>query len=117
MPRLRVIVLDQPNGNPLSYNAIFWADVPAARQPYYANPNATSAWLNVQAADLTALQNGSMVEQVLTHQLPSGTTMAQAMSYLQAQWQNYQNQITNYNPWLHYGSTWDGTQWVVTTVN
>ena len=115
MPRLRIIVLDQPEGNSLSYNVAFWADVPSARQTYYADPNATSAWKGVLASDLSAIQSGAVVESMISHQLPPGTTMAQVMSYLQVQWQNYQNQINNYNPWLHYGSTWDGTSWVVTT--
>jgi hypothetical protein len=115
MPRLRIIVLDQPQGNSLSYNVIFWADVPAARQSYYTNKDAVSAWSGALATDQSALQSGAMVELVQPHQLPPGTTMAQVMAYLQNQWQSYQNQVTNYNPWLHYGSTWDGTSWVVTT--
>jgi hypothetical protein len=115
MPRLRIIVLDQPGGNTLSYNVAFWADVPAARQSYYANAAAVSAWKDALPADTTALQNGSVVEQVMPHQLPPGTTLAQIEAYLQTQWQNYQTQITNFNPWIHYGSTWDGTSWVITS--
>jgi hypothetical protein len=113
MPRLRIIVLDQPDGNPNSYNVVFWADVSAARQSFYANTAATSAWAGATATDIQALQNGSVVETVQPHQMPSGTTLAQIEAYLQGQWQNYQTKITNYNPWIHYGSTWDGTTWTV----
>jgi hypothetical protein len=115
MPRLRVIVLDQPDANPNAYNVVFWADVPAARQTYYANANAKSLWQGAQAADTTALQSGAMVEIVQPHVMSPGTTLAQIEAYLQGQWQNFQNNITNNNPWIHYGSTWDGTTWTVTT--
>ena len=115
MPRLRIILLDQPQGNPSSYNVVFWADVPAARQTYYANANATSAWKGAQAADNTALQNGSVVEYVQTHVFPAATAWPPIQSYLQTQWQNFQNNITNYDPWSHYGSTWDGASWVLVT--
>ena len=115
MPRLCIIVLDQPAGNPNSYNVVFWADVPTARQPFYANSNAKSAWAGATATDNQNLQNGSVSEFVLTHQMPAGTPLAQIETYLQGQWQNYQNNITNYNPWVHYGSMWDGTTWTIAT--
>jgi hypothetical protein len=115
MPRLRIIVLDQPDGNPNSYNVAFWADVPAARQGYYASTGAGSQWKDALPADIAALQNGSVVEHVRPHQMPSGTTLAQIEAYLQNQWQNYQNAVTNFNSWVHYGSTWDGTTWTITT--
>jgi hypothetical protein len=115
MPRLRIIVLDQPAGNPNTYTVVFWADVPTARQPFYTDTNAKSAWSGATATDIQNLQNGSVVELVQAHQMPPGTTLAQIETYLAAQWQNYQTNITNYNPWIHYGSTWDGTTWTVTT--
>jgi len=114
MPRLRVIFLDQAAASG-GYNVVLWADVPVARQSFYANAAATSAWLGAQAADNTALQNGSVVEQVTPHVFPPGTNISQIESYLQNQWQNFQDHITNYNPWLHYGSTWDGTTWNLVT--
>jgi hypothetical protein len=110
-----VIVLDQPGGNTSSFNVVFWADVPAARQTYYADPNLTSQWKGAVASDNTALQNGSVVELMQPHVMPPGTTLAQVQNYLAAQWQNYQTSISNYNPWIRYGSTWDGTTWTVLT--
>lgn len=115
MARMRVIVLDQPQGEPDHYRYALWADVPVARQSFYANPNAKSAWAGALAADNTALQNGSVVEDVRDQRVIPGTTLAQVETYLQNRWSDYQTYITNYNPWLHYGSTWDGTTWVVQT--
>ena len=86
MPRLRVIVLDQPQGNTNAFNVALWADVPTTRQSFYANPNAASAWKGAIAADTTALQSGAMVEEVKPHIMPSGTSLAQVEAYLQNQW-------------------------------
>ncbi len=116
MPRLNVIVLDKnatdTDGN--TWNFALWADVPVARQSHYANASLTSAWSGATAADNTALQNGSVVEKVSSQRVPQGTTLAQFETFLQNQWTLYQNYITAYNPWIRYGSTWDGTTWTVT---
>ena len=113
MPRLRVVILDQHPDDLNTYNVILWADVPAARQSMYADPNAKSAWSGATAADNTNLQNGSMSESHFSQRIPAGTALAQIENFLQNAWTNYQNQITNYNPWQRYGSTWDGTTWTV----
>lgn len=114
MPRLNVIILTR---TPDDLSVVLWADVPAARQSFYANPNAKSVWSGATTADNTALQNGSVVENQAIQRVPPGATLAQVQAFLQSQWQNYQNYITNYNPWHNYGSTWDGTAWVMATVN
>jgi hypothetical protein len=115
MPRLNVIVLDQTPTDPNTYRVVFWADVPMARQTYYANAAATSAWKDATAADNQALQNGSVVENTQTWRVTAGSTLAQIEAHLQTQWQAYQTYITNFNPWIHYGSTWDGTTWIITS--
>jgi len=118
MPRLRVIFLaatpDDPTQN--TWTALLWADVPASRQTFYASANKTSAWSGATAADNTNLQNGSVVEQAITQRVPPGTNISQIENYLQAVWSNFQNDVTNNNPWVHYGSTWDGTTWNIVTV-
>lgn len=113
MPRLNVIMLTR---TPDDLTVALWADVPAARQSFYANASAKSAWTGATAADNTALQNGSVVENVANQRVPPGATLAQVEGFLQAQWQNYQAYINNYNPWRSYGTTWDGTTWTVVTV-
>jgi len=115
MPRLRVIFLAGTPDDPNTWQAALWADVPAARQSYYANPNAKSAWAGATATDNTNLQSGVMAEQVITQRVPVGTSIAQIETFLQNQWQTFQNEITNNNPWIHYGSTWDGTTWTIVT--
>jgi hypothetical protein len=117
MPRLRVIILAQTPDDPNTYQAALWADVPAARQSYYAKQNSAyvSAWSGATAADNTNIQNGSMVEQVVLNRLPSGSTAIAMQQALQNAWTAFQNSVTNNNYWYRYGSTWDGTTWVLTT--
>lgn len=114
MPRLNIIMLER---TPDDVRVALWADVPAARQTFYANINAKSAWVGATTADNTALQNGSVSENVVVQRVPPGATLAQVQGFLQTQWQNYQTYINNFNPWNHYGSTWDGITWAMVTVN
>lgn len=113
MARLSIIVLTR---TPDDVTAAFWADVPAARQSFYANPSAKSAWTGASTADNTNLQNGSVVEQLFVQRVPPGSTIASVEAALQAAWQAYQSSITNTNPWQFYGSTWNGTTWTINTV-
>ena len=117
MPRLRVIFLAATPDDPNTYQAALWADVPSSRQPFYANTNAKSVWPGATATDNQNLQNGSVVEQLNVQRVPPGTSIPQVEQALQAAWQTFQDSINNYNPWAHYGSTWDGTTWVVVTVS
>lgn len=117
MPRLRVIVLDKDvNDIGNTYRYALWADVPVSRQTFYANAANKSQWTGALASDNTNLQNGSVAESVSEQRVPTGATLAQVEAFLQTQWTNYQNYITNFNPWAFYGSTWDGTTWTITTV-
>jgi hypothetical protein len=115
MPRLNIIILERDRENPRLYTYALWADVPATRQPFYAlawGPTRVSAWKDALAADNTALQNGSVVEDVQTLQVPVGATLAQIQGFLQDRWTAYQTDITTTNPWQRYGTTWNGTTWV-----
>ena len=118
MPRLRIIVLEKTRDDADTINYVLWADVPAARQPHYADANSpptkVSAWPGATPADNAALQNGSVAERVDSQRTPKGTGMAAVQSQLETNWQAYQSEINAYNPWQRYGSTWDGTSWTVT---
>jgi hypothetical protein len=113
MPRLNVIVLAQTPGDPNGFNILFWADVPSARQTYYANPNAKSLWAGATTADNQNLQSGAVVELATEAHYVPGTPLTQIESDVQARWQSYQNSIINSNPWIRYGSTWDGATWTI----
>jgi hypothetical protein len=114
MPRLNIIILDQPAGDNTTFNYIFWADVPAGRQSRYASSTKVSAWSGASSTDNANLQSGAVVEQPGLVRHPSGTPIATVEATLQSAWQNYQNNITAYNPWQRYGSFWDGSSaWTI----
>lgn len=114
--RVKIIVLEKDPSEPV-YRYVLWADVPIERQPFYANPTAQSAWTGATASDLTALQNGSVVERAGELRLKTDGTLAQAQAELQTRWAAFQNDITSQNKWARYGTTWDGTNWTAGGVN
>jgi hypothetical protein len=105
----RIIILEAVPGSAQGYRYALWAAVPAARQPFYANPSKVSAWRNASGAENTALQNGSVVERVESFNNAVVLTLAQVKSQLEARWTEYQDYVTAYNPWDRYGSFWDDT--------
>lgn len=115
MPRLRVIILDQPD--PTKINCLFWLDVPAARQRFYAGIVSKSVWLDALQADNDALASGAMVEMQVLYSPDGGLPgLATIESQLGAMWTGQQNAINGVNRWGHYGSNWDGTTWTAVTV-
>jgi hypothetical protein len=113
MPRLRIIALEQPDRNdPRTYRYVLWADVPTARQPFYAQAGKVSEWRDATAPDNAALASGAVVEHADTLRVPPGATLAQIKTFLEARHADFQADITNNNPWVRYGMTFDGTTWV-----
>jgi len=108
MAQKRIIILNALPGVQ-AYRYALWAVTPASRQAFYANLNAKSAWKDIAPAELTALQNGSIVEKVDSFSNPTSLTLAQIKSQLEAIWTAYQAFVTAYNPWDRYGSFFDDT--------
>lgn len=107
----QIIILDQVSGPSTSFRYLFWAAVPLARQPFYANPGAKSIWTGASAAENTALQLGQVVEKGDVYSVPTGATIAAIKASLQTMWAAYQATITASNHWSQYGTFWDGTTW------
>lgn len=119
MPSKRIIVLDRQlnreitwgNQTPQFWAYALWADVPVGRQNFYANAAFQSAVKTISAPDLTALQNGSVVERISVLSVEKGTSIPQLQATLQSIWADFQTEITGYNPWNRYGTFWDGATW------
>lgn len=113
--RFRIIILDKPDFDaPRVFRYVLWADVPVARQAFYAKPTGTvSAWKDAIAGDNSQLVSGAVSEKVATINGQAGWTIADYQTELQTRWQAYQDAITNTNLWNRYGSTWNGTTWVL----
>jgi hypothetical protein len=92
----------------------FWIYPTAAH--VVPKPGATSAWRGAQAADIAALQAGTVIEEVYSAQVPTGTTVPAAQAYLQAAYVARVAKVAaQVSPNLYYGSTWDGTTWTMVT--
>lgn len=108
----KIIILEHINfPSDQDFRYCLWADVPTARQPYYATPTFVSAYKDATAEELTALRSGAVVEQVGVIPRQAGATLAQIRTDLIGRFTVFQNSITNYNPYDRYGTSWDGTSW------
>lgn len=111
MPRLKIIILERTA--PETYRYALWADVPAARQPFYAinQASAVSSWKDALPEDLAALRNGSITEKIDSIQVGADATFADVQALLQSRWTDWQAAVTARNDWPFYGTTWAGTTW------
>lgn len=113
----QIIVMEklpaQDVGNNVGYRIAFWLSVPAARRPFYANASIQSqvADGSVTPAELTALQNGSVVEIVEDKQWPPGKTGAQMKADAQTRFTELQAVVNAKNLWPSYGTSFDGNIW------
>ncbi len=120
MPRLRVIVLGSgADGNQRSNIMLaFWADVPASRQKFYANPRNTSQWIDAQPADIAALVNGSVTEHIFSYNPEQAKTVAQIQADAAQQWATFQARVNARNEWPLYGTNLDATgTWTIVQVS
>lgn len=119
----KIIVLENQNpgrsgGDPIAYRYAFWLDVPVARRPFFANASATSAVKDATAGELSAIQSGAVKEVVDTFSYPDGSTLAQIQAGLVALYNASQSALNSSaaNPYDHYGTSWDGNAWTISTV-
>lgn len=115
--RLKIVILEKRYAQTQSFNVLFWCDVPATRQAFYANQDAESVWKDRTAEDLAKLRAGEVVEFLEPYQAPQGQTLAQAQAALQALHAIKQSQVDASNPWLRFGTHWDGTTWTAAGVS
>ena len=107
----QIVILNQVPGAGVVFQYVLWAAVPAARQPFYANANAVSAWSGASSAENGAIAAGQVAELVQTQGWPSGTSLAIIQAALIASWTAWQNQVNGLNNWSRYGTFYDGTSW------
>ena len=101
----------------LNYRVAFWLDVPAARQPFYANPAATSALVGISAEDLAAIRSGAIHEVVEVIPRPAGTPLASVKQAARDRLPALQAEFNRDNRFNRYGTRWtQATGWVDVTV-
>jgi hypothetical protein len=111
MPR-KIIILDRVNlPSDQDFRIAFWLDVPAARQPFYANPAAVSAVIGATTDEISAIRSGAVVEEIVTVPGRAGTGQAALLAAIVSRYEARQAEFTARNPWARYGSFWDGNGW------
>lgn len=110
----RIVILDKLDSaaGEQRYRYVLWADVPAARQPFYARSGAVSAWNGASAAQNAAIASGAIAERLDSIIVPGGQTLAQIEATLVAAFNAWQAAVTAANPWVRQGTLWDdSTGW------
>jgi hypothetical protein len=114
MPR-KIIVLEQV-GETGDFRVAFWLDVPATRQSFYADPSATSLFRAASAEEIAAIRAGAVVERVERFDRPFGGSLAQLRNALVIRYGQLQARVDADNPWVRYGTSYDGTTWTAAGV-
>jgi hypothetical protein len=111
MPIKRVIILERIERG--RFTVAFWADVPAARQPFYADPAKKSAWKDASVTENADVATGRVVERVQDIAAKPQATMGDIQALIEQTWAAFQAEVNTENPWNRYGTVWDGTAWTV----
>lgn len=116
----KIIVLERYDkamaGRGVEVRVAFWLDIPAARQPFYADRQGPTSVVDAgpdkaTAAELAALDAGTVTEVVDTVRFNPGATIAAIRAALVTRYnalQTIENEATEY---ANYGTSWDGTNW------
>lgn len=105
----RIIILERES--PAKWTVCYWVDVPVVRQGFYAGQ--TSRFTGATQAEKDALTSGAVYERVDTYSVEGTPTLASVQAALEVQWASIQAEINARNPWVRYGSFWDGTTWTL----
>lgn len=124
MPDKRIIILGRSEeGDPRggqqaawaapSFSYLLRADVPMAHQKHHVDPEAASAYVDITPQELAEIRAGKVVERVGDTSISPGYTMAEMQSDLEEIWQRFQDEVTRGDDWKHYGTSWDGSSWLL----
>ena len=107
----KIVILEKQGGGFTSFKYLLWCDVPVGRQTFYANDSAGSVYRDASAGELSMIRSGSISEIVDVITVNPGATVALVQSALTIRFNNAQAQVTSDNPWVRYGTFWDGSSW------
>lgn len=111
MKQIIILETNPASGGLIAINAVFWFPVTSGREIPIAS--ATSFYKQASASEITALQNGTVIEEFRPAiSFPNSFTTAQIQGSLAATWTARKAYLdTLPNPIAVYGKFWDGTTW------
>lgn len=108
-----IITTRKDNTNYFEVSYLLWLTPPVARQTFYVQATKTSSAPNVTPAELTAIQNGLVLEQGGIASFPNGTTNAAVAADIITRFNTAQTALSSITDYAYYGSYWDGTTWIL----
>lgn len=93
------------------YRIAFWLDVPATRGAFFADANLTSQYKNATPQEIQNIKDGKIKEVVETVNYIAGMTMTNVQAHLIQKYNQLQNELNTRNPFIRYGTNWDGVSW------
>ena len=107
MAKQIIVLSSTSNGTTASYNFLFWFVITSG-----ALSAGNSAWTGASGAENTALNNGSVKEEVVSYNFPVGTATATINSVVNQAWTERNAQINGIGPNIFYGVFYDSiTAW------
>jgi hypothetical protein len=104
----QIIILGSSlNSVMLNINLVFWYPITSGQ----AATSGVSAWPKASAAENTAIQNGSILEEVTSFSFPVGTPVANIEAFLLQYWTNRNAQIGGIGPGLYQNYGYTGSAW------
>ena len=90
----RIVVLDTnpADGGAISVRCLYWFPVTVGKE-WPLGSGAASAWKDISAAELQAIQNGQVVEEQQSYRFPSTTTVPNIKSFLVDGWNSRNNYL------------------------
>ena len=114
MATKQIIVLDQSSSElSVSYRVAFWYPITlnAVTQTAGSVWVASGTSLGASAAENTAIQTGTIREEVQNFSFPVGTPVSAIEAVLQQAWAKRNAQIAGQGANQFYGNFWDGVSW------
>jgi len=97
----RVIALSTtPNGSSIIILAAFWYNITTG---ITAKPTASSQWSGATAADNTAIQNGTVIEEIEPFPFPLGVQGTTIKDVLLSRWNVRNGELNGQGPNVYYG--------------
>lgn len=113
----QIIVLertDEPSD--MNFNVLFWLAVPVSRQPFYADVNKISQFKDISAQELQDIRDGKVLEVDQKASYLAGTPIASVRNDLVTRFNSAQTDFNTRNPWVRYGTNYDGATWTNVTI-
>jgi|SRR6185437_326340 len=108
MAKQIIALTKSTDGTTLSVTAAMWFPITAGAKPVTAN----SAWTGASAAENTAIQNGSVLEEVRTFSFSVGEAAATIKATMQQAWTARNGQLNGIGPNVYNGIFFDSaTGW------